>query len=201
MAKTQKDIQSEIWKNHTRAVHDKYLLEYPNTRGEKLIDFLSDKDVETVLEIGCSSGRNLKYLSEHSDLKLNGIDINKIAIQEAKKNVPSASVRVCNIHNLRSKKKYDVVYTGGVIMHMPPDDVVEVLQRCISISNKYVIHMEPVGDGSVIKGPAELNPIHKVRKMMKCEHDIVGIYKSLGFSTVATYTRGDPEPFIVVEVG
>lgn len=52
-------------------------------RSEFLIDFIKDLPKGEILEIGCNSGRNLKYLTENGFTAF-GIDINPEAVEFAK---------------------------------------------------------------------------------------------------------------------
>lgn len=197
--KPQRKIQADIWKEHGIEVHNKYF-DQAGRRGKKLVAFLKEhKEVKSVCEIGCSAGHNLLYIAQNTEnINLYGIEINAAAVSVAQNNVPMANIRRCDVHNMRAKEKYDLIFTGAVLMHIPPDDIKKVMKKCIDRAKKYIIHMEPVGNNIVDKGPVELNP-RKIRKMMKCSHDIVGLYKELGFDATAIHESGDPEPFIIIK--
>jgi len=202
LRRPQREIQSEIWAGYGRDVHDTYMRE-KNIRGEKLSSYFSKHRFATVLEIGCSSGKNLHYIAKHhKHIRLFGIEINQIAVTEARKNVRRATIRKADIHKINPTKKYDVVFTGGLLMHLPPDDVESVIKKCIQGASKYVIHMESIGENVIHNGPEEFYP-EKIRAVLKCSHDIVGIYERLGYAgnIEVLYGAKDSEPFIVVKVG
>jgi hypothetical protein len=55
---------SELWYNLGGEWSDKYW-KYNQLRGKQLVDFFKDRSVESFFEVGCNSGRNLWYLSQH----------------------------------------------------------------------------------------------------------------------------------------
>jgi 2-polyprenyl-3-methyl-5-hydroxy-6-metoxy-1,4-benzoquinol methylase len=86
------------------------------------------KNYKDVLEIGCNGGTNLWYIQkQNSNLNLHGIDINKDAIQFAQEELLLEHTKESSIYELKSlykKKKFDVIYTMGVLIHVPLDMMV-----------------------------------------------------------------------------
>jgi SAM-dependent methyltransferase len=192
--------QSEIWKTKGGEWSDKYW-KYENTRGRQLVDYFKDKSVDSFLEVGCNSGRNLAYLHKNfSDKELSGIEISAIAAADARKHIPTATIYEGDIHEIEIQEKYDVVYTGGVLMHIEPKLVTGVAEKIISASNKYIVHMEPIGNDIVTHGPPELNPV-KPRKAMRCLHNIERIYGELGYNIINRKNYlGSKEAFVVIDL-
>lgn len=191
--------QVKLWRELGGTWADKYW-ELEHTRGKQLVEFFKDLSVSTFLEIGCNSGRNLWYLDKYLPGKaLSGLEISSLAAQDARVNVPTATIYEGNLHEFVFKNTYDVVFTGGVLMHMAPNLLLSVIQKCINLSNKYVIHMEPIGNGEVLCGPKEFNP-RKIKNKLKCLHNIEKAYAELGYKTSNKPNfMGGREAFIVLE--
>ena len=103
---------------------------------------------ESVLELGCNAGPNLfriyQTFKHYGLTRLAGIDINKDAITEAKKLVPSAEFQV---RDLRKPipypyQSFDVVLVDAVLMYIPPKDIKKVFDDIAMIAKKAVILVE-----------------------------------------------------------
>jgi len=80
-----------------------------------------DKE-DSILELGCNVGRNLNALWNEGFKDLSGVDINKGAITEGKKQYPNMKARFIN--NTIEKwsvgdKKYDCIFSMAVMVHLP----------------------------------------------------------------------------------
>ena len=190
---------SKLWYDLGGKWSDKYW-NHNQLRGKQLVDYFKDRGVKSFLEIGCNSGRNLWYLSEHlPDKELSGLEISPKAAADARIHVPKATIYEGDVHDVMLTNKYDVVYTGGVLLHIEPELVSKVISKMISFSNKYVVHMEPIGKDIVEHGPKEYKPL-KVQGKLRCLHDLERIYRSLGYTVANKKNYLDSkEAFIVLE--
>lgn len=137
----------------------------------------------SIYEVGCNSGRNLwEIRQEYPDRLIGGLDINKEAIRFAKNKMPYGDFSVQNIHEMSVERKYDIVFTSGVLLHVPPVDVKNILSRCIKKSKKYVLHMETNGERQIINGPKSAKPTKKISNKLRCIHNYAKIYEELGYS-------------------
>lgn len=193
------DGQADFWKHMGGEWADNYW-NLPNTRGKQLVDYFGDKQVTSFLEIGCNSGRNLAYLCKKMpSVKLVGLELSPAAAADARKNIPTASILEGDLHKYIFGETYDVVFTGGVLMHIEPKAVPGVIRKFVSLANKYVVHMEPIGKDIVTGGPKQFNP-RKVGNKLRCLHDIEKYYRELGFSVINKKDYfGSKEAFIVLE--
>jgi SAM-dependent methyltransferase len=73
---------------------------------KRLIKLFQKKPSRTLLDAGCGTGEHLKYLSK--DFRCVGMDINKDAIEIAKKNV-DADFKVADMIRFDLNKKFDVL--------------------------------------------------------------------------------------------
>jgi len=75
--------------------------------------------VGRVLDVGCSTGIYATRLNEDDQLLVKGIDLNKKAIELAKKRVGSASFEVEDMRNIDDKNVYNLIYSiGNTIVHL-----------------------------------------------------------------------------------
>jgi hypothetical protein len=95
------------------------------------------------LEVGCGAGRNLLHLRG----ELHGFDVNPEAIQVAQRLLPNADLQVGDaLTQLRSRpdQSIDVVFTAGVLMHIP--DVDEIIAEMSRVARKAVVLSEMHGE-------------------------------------------------------
>jgi SAM-dependent methyltransferase len=136
------------------------------------------------LELGCGAGRNLAALQDAAeDLDLRGIDINAEAVRRARAAVPAAVLAVGTVHDLSdlSDGSVDVVYTSGVLMHIPHADVSRVIHEMHRVARVAAVHFE-------LHGPSHDFDFHRYPR------DYQGLYSAEGLASrtsYAVYPRGD----------
>jgi pseudaminic acid biosynthesis-associated methylase len=98
----------------------------------------------TVLEVGCNAGWNLLAILEvDASIDCHGVDINAGAVNEAREQGITAEVgSALEIASKFGHESMDVVFTAGVLIHVPPDDLKRVMQQIIDTSVKYIIAVE-----------------------------------------------------------
>jgi SAM-dependent methyltransferase len=127
---------------------------------------------ESFLELGCGAGRNLIALHEvDEDLHLAGIDLNKAAVAHARRFLPSADVGTGSLYDVsgRPEASVDVVFTSGVLMHVPHDRVTGVVLEMHRIARRAVVHFE-------LHGPSHDFDFHRYPR------DYAELYSSLGLA-------------------
>ena len=99
---------------------------YPST-----IEDFRDKDV---LECGCGGGQHTSFISPYAK-SVTAIDLNTIEIaKERNKNCPNISFIEGDIVNIKLKKKFDIVFSIGVIHHTdtPEKTVKNLIEHTMS---------------------------------------------------------------------
>jgi len=107
--------------------------------------FLSDLDIKNVLEVGCNRGEqlNLLWLGNDNIEDFYGIDINEHALWEARKRNPNLNHLKGSALDIPFKDNYfDLVYTSGVLIHIHPDNLKQVMSEIYRVSKKYIWGME-----------------------------------------------------------
>ena len=99
-------------------------------------------DVQSVAEFGCNIGANLKALREiRPDLDLAGVEINRFAVEVLKRERVS-EVNLGSVGTYDFGRKFDLVFTRGVLIHIAPDDLPNVLANMERHAKKYVLIWE-----------------------------------------------------------
>ena len=114
---------------------------------ESAIDFCAP---QSVLEIGCNAGWNLRAIQavRHS-VDLYGVDVNANAVNEAR--AAGLDVQQSNalgILGLHDAGSIDLVFTAGVLIHIPPEDLEPVMRAIMHVSARYVIAVEYMAEES-----------------------------------------------------
>lgn len=96
--------------------------------------FVKTLDVKSALEVGCLSGELIDALHD-AGIEVSGIDLNP-----QRKDVIQADIRTINP---KGKKKYDLVFSSGLLGHFPIDEIPEIIKKMASLSRKYVLNYAP----------------------------------------------------------
>jgi len=87
-------------------------------------------DVRRVLKVGCNVGLNLTRITADPGLKAWGIDLNWHAISNARERLPGASFSLASAYHLPFRDKaFDLTFTSGVLIHIAPQLVSQVINE------------------------------------------------------------------------
>ena len=115
--------------------------------------------MQSVLEIGCAAGPNLRRLREKlPSTQLVGIDINKQAIRTANNYFRSVNDDKVNLFVKRANqladlqdKSFNVVFSQAVLIYIPPGSINRVVADMIRLSSDGVVlneyHLEGADKG------------------------------------------------------
>ena len=114
---------------------------------EKITAF---QPISNVLEVGCGYGANLHLLSKRfPEVKLTGIDINSLSVQEGKKLLREEGIS--NVKLLVGKadelyrfqdKSFDIVFTDALLIYIGPDQIETVIEGMLRIARRALILVE-----------------------------------------------------------
>ena len=113
-------------------------------------------NVQSILEIGCASGPNLRLLREKLlSAQLMGIDINKQAIRTGNDYFRSVNddkvkllARTADQLDDFQDKSFDVVFSQGVLVCIPPPNINKTIAEMIRLSRNVVVFNEYHLDGA-----------------------------------------------------
>ncbi|WP_238751561.1 class I SAM-dependent methyltransferase [Neolewinella maritima] len=113
---------------------------------------------QSVLELGCGSGRNLYFIQqENPDCALFGVEINADAIRTAEEKLGSTFRLLSNsIYALEdiASNSIDVVFTSGALMHIASDKLAYIKGHIERIAKKAILHYE-------LHGPEHIFDFHR----------------------------------------
>lgn len=111
-----------------------------------LLKKMEESKPETVLEMGCGFGRNLKFLMENLSYqpKLAGFDISESMIRKAKGGVNDKVLLGCgDITSLPFRdQSYDLVYTHATLMHVPEEYIRTAILELRRVARRYLVLIE-----------------------------------------------------------
>lgn len=103
-------------------------------------DFYNRWPVQSVLEVGCGVGVNLRWAVPP---KVVGVDVNEAAVLAAKALVPRATVLVASASRLPfDDRSYELVVACGVLIHQSPHELPKVLDEMYRASSRYLLAIE-----------------------------------------------------------
>ena len=102
----------------------------------------------SVLEVGCNAGWNLQAIRKvNNQIAMTGIDLNEKALAEAKvAGFDVEQMRGDDIDSAFGHNCCDLVFTAGVLIHVPPDEIGLVMQSIANASAQYVLAVEYEAD-------------------------------------------------------
>lgn len=121
-------------------VDENYRRKFGVTRTDLNERFLSSipRDAH-ILEVGCNIGSQLLLLREIGYSKLYGVDVQPYAIQKAHSLHPQIGFFIGEASNLPFETGFfDLVFTSGLLIHIPPDEITDVLSEIVRCSRKWI---------------------------------------------------------------
>ena len=98
--------------------------------------------IHNVFEFGTNVGNNLDIIKRFNEkIETNGIEINEFASKIAESKVRfiiNGSVK----KKIKTKKKFDLVFTSGLLIHISPKDLNKVYKNIFSLTKKYILIAE-----------------------------------------------------------
>ena len=102
------------------------------------------RDIGSILELGPNIGLNiaaLKHLMPKTELS--GVEINEKAALELKEKIPGIDLHLMSILDFQpGQRKWDLVFTKGVLIHINPDKLSKVYDLMYNCSSRYILICE-----------------------------------------------------------
>ena len=94
-----------------------------------------------VLEVGCNVGGNLRWIAEALGAEqVAGIDVNERALELLREQLPGVDARVARARELPFEDdSFDLVFTIGVLIHQPGDQLEDVMREIVRCSRRFVL--------------------------------------------------------------
>ena len=116
--------------------------------------------LNSILEIGCNRGHNLYALISllGNECNIVGVEPNEYAATLARRD--GLAVFDGDVYDLQFEdNEFDLVFTTGVLIHIPPDNLNAAITEIYRVSNNYILAMEyfsPVDAGISYQGCNDL---------------------------------------------
>lgn len=165
--------RTTFWRT-LRSYHEHLPVEQQESNARSVSSWLASEVLgplgPSFLELGCGAGRNLAALSrQDGHLALAGIEVNASAAALARAAVPGADVSVGDLYDVGELPDgcADVVFTSGVLMHVPHDRVEWLVLEMRRLARRAVAHFE-------LHGPSHGFDFHRYPR------DYSALYARLG---------------------
>ncbi len=121
-----------------------------NTRGAFWHEVLAQFPVQSVLEVGCNVGANLRWIAEHvTSHNVTGVDVNVKALTELRQALPEINALWGLARELPFRDRwFDLVFTTGVLIHQPESTLPLVMAEVVRCSRRYVLCGEYYADST-----------------------------------------------------
>lgn len=111
-----------------------------STRARIFQTILSGLEIYSILEVGCNKGTNLYALKAlYPEASISGAEPNKKIIEDG---IPGFVVLERSALDLNLSGLSDLVFTCGVLIHVPPQELEQSMNNIITASNRYVLAIE-----------------------------------------------------------
>jgi len=105
-----------------------------------------DRNIK-ILEVGSNVGNQLLLLQRMGFRNLYGIEINKYAVELSKSRSKNINIIQGSAFDIPFKDEYfDLVFTSGLLIHISPSDIKEVIREIYRCSKKYIWGFEYYSD-------------------------------------------------------
>ena len=133
--------QEEFWAGDFGSAYTRRNRVNWHTRVPFWSDIIERTKARSAMEVGCNIGSNLLALREVDPMMaLWGIDVNQAALSEAERSglavlqKPAAEVHQCG--------RFDLVFSVGVLIHVPAEQLPEVMGAIVKASRRWVLAVE-----------------------------------------------------------
>src|SRR5574338_225714 len=130
-------LDSQYW--------DQYAKDFATHYNEEMAKFIKDLAlslrVQSVLEVGCSAGNDLKLFPQ--ELNVNGIDTSETAISKAIENLPNFHFKIANATSIPfDDSSIDFVFTRNLFNHLEESEIKKSIAELFRVSKKYIFNIE-----------------------------------------------------------
>jgi ubiquinone/menaquinone biosynthesis C-methylase UbiE len=112
--------------------------------------------VESLLEVGCGTGRNLTLLRELGVRRLMGLDFSFSQLGKSKGRGFAVGQATAKILPVRSKS-VDAVMFAQVLIHVPPP-IAPVMAEAVRVARRFVVLLEQNHDDAGLESAPTANP-------------------------------------------
>lgn len=127
----------DFWNNYTENIESNNNQEF----AKFIHDLARSLRVDSVLEVGCNGGNDLKEFSEN--VEVCGIDLNERALNIAKKKFPHFKFKNGSILKIPFEdSSIDFVFTHNLLNYIPEQELDMAIKELFRVSKKYILTCE-----------------------------------------------------------
>jgi pseudaminic acid biosynthesis-associated methylase len=151
--------QEQLWKSDfgafyterniysTNELDDAYMTDYRVTRTQLNQRFLKGLQIESILEVGCNVGNQLRVLQDMGHDNLYGIELQLYAVEKAKELTKNINIIQANAFDVPFRDQYfSMVFTSGVLIHISPDNLPKIMSEMYRMTDRYIWGFEYYAD-------------------------------------------------------
>lgn len=195
-ALTKKEYWDSVLQNaRLPRVNDPSIYNYRVTM-DFIHDVIEKGDFKTLLEVGCGSSGWLPYFVRRYNLTVSGIDYSEVGCRIAEENLKILKLKydtiMCeDIFQMELAKKYDIIFSYGVIEHFEmPEDVVRILVSLLN-ENGIVITVVPNLNGVVgLLSKIFTKNIYQMHKIIS-KNDLINYHEHNALNNLKTEYVGN----------
>ena len=136
--------------------------------------YVSNLKAEIVLEVGSYSGE-LK-----NAVGADGIDLNP-KLPEVEKH---------DIRSYKTDKRYDLVFSSGLLEHYPHDEIIDIIKAMAKVSKKYVLNYVPNSSCLAYRNYKKRTNAKWKNELDFTEEPLAMLHEEAGLEVVETGTAG-----------
>jgi trans-aconitate methyltransferase len=153
---------------------------------------LEQLNFNNILVAGCAFGYDIKLIKEKfPEKEMIGLDFSSTQIKEAKSYLNGLNISLVNadVRDMPFEKEFDVVFTHGLLMHILPEYLEDVLLEIKKVAKKYVICIEPY-----IKHQNSVQKLYHATAPHFYLHNYEKEFTKLDFKIIKCYNIPNLEP-------
>ena len=119
-----------------------------------LVGFLKKLKFDSVLEFGCGFGRVTRLICDEFATKAyEAFDLSEEQLASARLACPDVKFDMATLQDYQPAETPDLVIGVEVLLHVPPDEIEQMLARLASWTGKYLVHIDqwPPQEGEAYK--------------------------------------------------
>ena len=130
----------QSWEKLGDCFDNNYSLDFPWRERviQRLLDY--DNEVDSMLDVACCVGWYIEKLRRRGfRAKYQGVDVTPNFVKRARRANPDEKFEVGDIRRLRwGDEAFDLVFAGGVLMHLDPADFFRAMSELFRVARKFV---------------------------------------------------------------
>ncbi len=107
---------------------------------ERILSKIDKSDISNYLDCGSNIGRNITFLKKIlPTATANIVELAKGPYEKCLKDFQIGESFLGPIKDSNFTRKFDLVFTSGVLIHINPDDLLQSMERMYEMSSRYIL--------------------------------------------------------------